>query len=94
VEKTSDGDFWSGVAMDQGSQMEQCTGGGDREKMLKLIPKRSFKVYRICKSFKMNCKRHSSHAEGMFVYLQKMNLIYARYLSVDIYSLFFLPPYT
>ncbi|ESW25404.1 hypothetical protein PHAVU_003G032800, partial [Phaseolus vulgaris] len=37
-----DGDFWSGAAMDEASQIEQCTGG-DREKMLKLIPKRSLK---------------------------------------------------
>jgi len=36
------GDFWSGVTVDQVSQIEQCTGG-DREKMLKLIPKRSLK---------------------------------------------------
>jgi len=37
-----DGDFWSGAAMDKAMQIEQHTGG-NREKMLKLVPIRSLK---------------------------------------------------
>jgi len=37
-----DGDFWSGAAMDEARKIEQSTGG-DRSKMLKLIPNRSLK---------------------------------------------------
>lgn len=37
-----DGDFWSGAAMDKASEIEQHTGG-NREKIMKLIPSRSLK---------------------------------------------------
>ncbi|WVZ09372.1 hypothetical protein V8G54_013902 [Vigna mungo] len=37
-----DGDFWSGAAMDKASEIEQQTGG-NREKIMKLIPSRSLK---------------------------------------------------
>ncbi|XP_052726025.1 histone acetyltransferase HAC12 [Vigna angularis] len=37
-----DGDFWCGAAMDKASEIEQHTGG-NREKILKLIPSRSLK---------------------------------------------------